>query len=122
VAPAAGLAHSLWHHNRHELLALVPFPDAATQVFVYAYVIAGALGAWLVVLGAVLWAAPRLAVALFRPFADRFGSQHAGGMLVTGLGIVVLCLGLFVRVMNSDADHSRVEGPAPGARVELARR
>jgi len=102
ILPGAGLAHELWRSHRDDFVTLVPFPRHATEVLVYVYFIAGALAAWLTVLGTVLWAAPRVAVAVFRPFADGFTRRQAGTLLLAGLGVLALCVGLAVRVLNSD--------------------
>jgi hypothetical protein len=103
IAPGAGLAHEMWRSYRADLVAAVPFPRGATEFLVYAYCIAGTLAAWLVILGSALWAVPRLAVAVLRPFADGFGRRQAGMLVLTGLGVLALCLSLAVRVVNSDA-------------------
>src|SRR5262249_5239395 len=102
VVPAAEVGKTLWRHYEADLVTLLPFSQAATEALVRASFVIAAFAAWLVILGSVLLAAPRLAVAVFRPFADGFGRRQAGMLVLTGLGILALCLSLAVRMVNSD--------------------
>lgn len=102
LAPAFGVAHQLWHTHREEVVAAVQLPRSWVDAALITSVAAGALALWWVVLGTVLWAAPRVAVAVFRPFADGFGRQQAGALVLTGLGVLALLLSLAVRVVDTD--------------------
>jgi len=57
--------------------------------------LAAATAVWLVVLGVIVGTWPRIVQAVFRPFADGFGRQHAKALVCTGLGLVAL-LGIAV--------------------------
>jgi hypothetical protein len=124
LLPAGALAHDLWHHSRAEVLALVPLPDRLVEVGLFLYAFAAGLALWWVVLGTVLAAVPRLFSAVFRPFADGFGRRQAGTLVLTGVGILAVCFGLFVRVMNSNDGYVRdagFDGSGRVAHVELLR-
>jgi hypothetical protein len=105
IAPAVEVAEELWRNYRREFLAVAPslLPRGKVDALVHIYVFAAALALWWVVLGSVLWAVPRLAVALFRPFADGFGRRQAGLLFLTGFGILALCLTVAVHFINSDS-------------------
>jgi hypothetical protein len=104
LLPAGEAASDLWRSKRDAFQSLLPLlPRDLVEGLVFTYVMAASLAVWWVALGAVLWALPRLAVALFRPFADGFGRRHAGYLVLTGLAIVALCLSLFVRLMGNDS-------------------
>jgi hypothetical protein len=101
--PAAVGADDLWRHYRGEFLQMLsPLPRDLVEGLLYTYLMAAGLGVWWAVLGTVLWVVPRLAVVVFRPFADGFGRRQAGFLVLTGLAIVALCLSVAVRVVNSD--------------------
>jgi hypothetical protein len=103
LAPAGALAHDLMRHYRHDPFLQLPVPDPLVEPVLYVYTFAAALAVWWVILGAVLWVVPRLVSSLFRPFADGFGRRQAGTLVLTGLGILALCLSLAVRIVNSDS-------------------
>ena len=105
IAPGAGIAHDLWRSYRNDFVAMLPLPRGATEALLYVYCIAGTMGAWLVILGSVLMAVPKLAVVVLRPFADGFGRRQASAMVLTGLGAVVLCVGFAVRMLNDDTSQ-----------------
>src|SRR5439155_23072718 len=86
----------------NDLTTLLPMPRPLAEPVLYVYVFAAALAVWWVALGTVLWAVPRVAVAVFRPFADGFGRRQAVALVLTGLALAALCLSLFVRVMGTD--------------------
>jgi hypothetical protein len=123
IAPAAAAADDLWRHYQSDLLGAVNLPRGLAEAGMYTVTIASALAAWWVVLGTVLTVAPRLVEAVFRPFADGFGRRQAGALVLTGLGVLAVCLGLFVRVMNGDGYyvHSpRLEAPSRVVHVASA--
>jgi hypothetical protein len=60
-------------------------------------VLAAATAVWLVVLGVIVGIWPRTVQAVFRPFADGIGRQHAKALVCSGLGLVAL-LGIAVTI------------------------